>query len=1324
MKQYGSPFNLLPAILATLTALVPAVKFTPDANMSLLEMGSNQSNKTDVQLALLARSSRASVDEEELEMDTSLSAKGNPIAAVGDFFGDVVDTAGDALGGVVDHVGNAVQTAAEAAADTLHKAGMTVGSAVANAAVIVGKHVVQPAITTIASLPGHIQNVANDIGRVAVNVGNVIADVGELVADSTVQLAGDVLTRAQAAVNQGVKLAQSVGDEIARQATAIGNGVAKIGPLVAGLGAAAWNQIKSFVSCLAESLTLCHILIGDHCDCGPGKSHVTPSTSGLEMRCVFTTSSDFTGGFGLRASASKTFDGSSGTTVLPGEEYMQAYKMANTALKSRETLKSKKAKAPRGSCETELEVAWEGAAQFTPDISVSMGFNGDTEISISGLVRASIDALVEGQGSCSFHAQRGLPKVPKTKVVCAGKFCLVFMLQFVAELEIKGTLTGTIETSAAVDFEIKGKVVVNPKGKAESHFETPSIKHQDGFAIGASASTSVRLGMGPVFTVWPVPGIPINFNAMINAEAKALGTLEFRSGMLLLQEDEESRKLDVNKQLHDVNDFMNATSNTIGLCGAAVLTTFADIDITGFALPSGFRAVLNTDMIVDKISEAIMKGATALLQLITGPLKCIPGGETVSNTINSAANTASATLTSLIPSLHLDFNVKSIELLKPQKLWCKEVYKTPGFDQAPCAATLGCKFAGRPPPRDVEMPPPEQVTNTMSAAASAPSSCPTVEGSLKMGDRFIQVGSFRLGAHDDHHFSVQHESGWTAQIYKSDGTTHCANHRPRRDYGTWHRDVTPSGTSRGISFGFQYIQFGKFRLGAIDDTHLSLSHENGNTIIIFRSDRQRFGGPRSDWGAWDRSEGAPFGVSFGDRYIQIGKFRLGCNDYNHFAVTHTSGQLLQLYRNDGTEHPAAGNQWTVSVNRRQPAPWTCKDIAEVAYGACDSDWGGFGDRFIQLGNFRLAAIDATHFSVCHRDGWVSMIYRADGTRHGGPRRDFCSWDRPLGFPHGITFGPGFIQLGNFRLGAIDDEHLSIAHESGKTAQIFRSDDTRHPGPRTDWTAWGQSAGPAAGVTFGDRFLQLGNFRVGDHDGRHLVVAHKGGAAIQLFHADGSRHPLVGSHWSTNIRGRYPQWHCGGIQDVMGTCPGLAAGDNLLMIGDWRLAANDANHFTISHRAGQTPIIYVSINKHYPGPQTGWNSWGLEIKDAHHKLQFGDRFIQFGSWRLGEWDSQHLTLSHSNGNTPMIWRTDGTRHPNRRSHGLWHRPLGAAEGITFGDRFVQIGGFRVGDVDSRHFSVTNVNGVTIQILREDGHTFNGPRHDFTTFGRQLSDCAVV
>lgn len=92
---------------------------------------------------------------------------------------------------------------------------------------------------------------------------------------------------------------------------------------------------------------------------------------------------------------------------------------------------------------------------------------------------------------------------------------------------------------------------------------------------------------------------------------------------------------------------------------------------------------------------------------------------------------------------------------------------------------------------------------------------------------------------------------------------------------------------------------------------------------------------------------------------------------------------------------------------------------------------------------------------------------------------------------------------------------------------------------------------------------------------------------------------------------------------------------------------------------------------------------------------------------------------------MIFRSDGTLHGGPRTdYNLWWKPLGEPIGVTFGDRFVQIGKFRLGDVDSTHFSVSHVGGQTIQIYRNDGTIHSGPRTDYTTFGRPLEECFVV
>ena len=45
---------------------------------------------------------------------------------------------------------------------------------------------------------------------------------------------------------------------------------------------------------------------------------------------------------------------------------------------------------------------------------------------------------------------------------------------------------------------------------------------------------------------------------------------------------------------------------------------------------------------------------------------------------------------------------------------------------------------------------------------------------------------------------------------------------------TKQRPVVPHGSAKGIEFGFEFIQIGAFRLGAVDDNHFSIAR-SGST---------------------------------------------------------------------------------------------------------------------------------------------------------------------------------------------------------------------------------------------------------------------------------------------------------------------------------------------------------------------------------------------------------------------------------------------------------------------------------------------------------------
>ena len=57
-------------------------------------------------------------------------------------------------------------------------------------------------------------------------------------------------------------------------------------------------------------------------------------------------------------------------------------------------------------------------------LEVEFGATAETTtFTVRGMVRASMDALVTAEGSCSYKASKGFPKKPKTKIICAKGFC-------------------------------------------------------------------------------------------------------------------------------------------------------------------------------------------------------------------------------------------------------------------------------------------------------------------------------------------------------------------------------------------------------------------------------------------------------------------------------------------------------------------------------------------------------------------------------------------------------------------------------------------------------------------------------------------------------------------------------------------------------------------------------------------------------------------------------------------------------------------------------------------------------------------------------------
>ena len=124
------------------------------------------------------------------------------------------------------------------------------------------------------------------------------------------------------------------------------------------------------------------------------------------------------------------------------------------------------------------------------------------------------------------------------------------------------------------------------------------------------------------------------------------------------------------------------------------------------------------------------------------------------------------------------------------------------------------------------------------------------------------------------------------------------------------------------------------------------------------------------------------------RFVQIGNFRLAETDDSQrlplqFMRYRDDGtwerRTLETFQRDGghslnnDDHDGRIH----AINSRKVFGQGCKNIGELAHGECSESFASWGDRFIQLGNWRLAALDADHFSISHKDG-QNAIYKSNG----------------------------------------------------------------------------------------------------------------------------------------------------------------------------------------------------------------------------------------------------------------------------------------------------------------------------------------------------------
>jgi hypothetical protein len=286
--------------------------------------------------------------------------------------------------------------------------------------------------------------------------------------------------------------------------------------------------------------------------------------------------------------------------------------------------------------------------------------------------------------------------------------------------------------------------------------------------------------------------------------------------------------------------------------------------------------------------------------------------------------------------------------------------------------------------------------------------------------------------------------------------------------------------------------------------------------MIWRVDGTKHGGPRGDYHGFNHKKSFKLsGISKGEGFVQIGVFRFqDVGDDTHFTIGTTIA--ADIFKKDGTV--TNGPAW--QFNKYWPAPTDIIDRCNDNVRADNIEFCGKnppgGDGFIQVGSWRIGNVDGQHFSLSHKLGNTAIIYRSDGTVHGGPRKDFGLWDKPfLDEATNVVIGDRYIEFGgHWRLALTQIQHLSIGHKGGKTAFIWRADGARFGGPRDDFNGFMiEEAGPNY-IRWTDRSLQIGEFRIVEMDPNHISIA--GSMTSDIFRSDGTIHPGPRWDWNGNL----------------------------------------------------------------------------------------------------------------------------------------------------------------------------------------------------------------
>ncbi|CAE7823128.1 unnamed protein product, partial [Symbiodinium sp. CCMP2456] len=573
-------------------------------------------------------------------------------------------------------------------------------------------------------LPDAIEDAVNDVGVALPELVDTVVDDVIEAAEGAVAVVADA---ARDGVRQGSKLANEVTRTIVNTVERLGDLAEAWGVMALGYLEDAWAAIADFLACLEQVFDLtCRLLLSNNCDCdSTPKSDISVSGSNLRVVCVV--KGDLMADFGWEASASASFEPSSrasgGKVQIPGQETNSTHRRrtlarsGGTSLRSQEVQRNSGPTSPgRGrsasgsgsggttdfedSCEGRTGLALNGEIGIRSIIvegNVDM-LSGETTVDVSVETGLVLEALLEGQGACSFTAARRFPKKPYVKTVCGTYGCLIVMVQGIAEADAFGSLTGAVATKLEATLKsgasfsvdpVSGQVTGTVKGADFSRKATGDLQCA-GVDVALSADAIVRFGLGPEVVIWLIPGVPVTIKPQVSLEIRAAGTITYStqtgSGSLIQTGGglESGISLVTN----------HSSQNEVDACVAVGLNLLATTDLSALGIPDQIAVSLDTQFLQDAIEEAIRAVAAAASAFLTSGLECFSSvaADATQSVIDEVTEVAIDAWDALIPDLNFDWQSPSISFLTQQYCW--EVAQSAKGSTDACRQRISCSAQG------------------------------------------------------------------------------------------------------------------------------------------------------------------------------------------------------------------------------------------------------------------------------------------------------------------------------------------------------------------------------------------------------------------------------------------------------------------------------------------------------------------------------------------------------------------------------------------------------------------------------------------------------